>query len=164
MRDKYFSSIFMFYEERVKCFIPQWQTRRNIIYIQARTLTLFICKYQNTESSLNMLLYTSLIYYHYIHYNLQYIRFNAFLTVIFVKKRFSMLNFSNTSFAIRVSSLHIFANIIASVAVAVINRYSQCAFNRRNDIYDYYIDSRGFTNTVTRVANIVARHLGKSKL
>lgn len=90
--------------------------------------------------------------------------FNAFLTVIFVKKRFSMLNFSNTSFAIRVSSLHIFANIIASVAVAVINRYSQCAFNRRNDIYDYYIDSRGFTNTVTRVANIVARHLGKSKL
>lgn len=93
-----------------------------------------------------MLLYTSLIYYQYIHYNLQYIRFNAFLTVIFVKKRFSMLNFSNTSFAIRVSSLHIFANIIASVAVAVINRYSQCAFNRRNDIYDYYIDSRGFTN------------------
>lgn len=32
-RDKYFSSIFMFYKERIKCFIPQWQTRRNIIYI-----------------------------------------------------------------------------------------------------------------------------------
>lgn len=36
------------------------------------------------------------------------------------------------------------------MAVAVINRYSQCAFNRRN-----YIDSRGFTNTVTPIANIV---------
>lgn len=41
------------------------------------------------------------------------------------------------------------------MAVAVINRYSQCAFNRRNDIYDYYIDSRSFTNTVTPIANIV---------
>lgn len=58
-----------------------------------------------------------------------------------------------TSFAIKVTRY--IRNIIASVAVAVINRYSQCAFNRRNDIYDYYIDSRGFTNTVTQIVNIV---------
>lgn len=112
-----------------------------------------------------MLLYyfTYILPIHTLQFTVHSIQRVSYRNICLKKKRFSMLNFSNTSFAIRVSSLHIFANVIASVAVAVINRYSQCAFNRRNDIYDYYIDSRGFTNTVTRVANIVAKTLRKIK-